>query len=57
MTHAQRAARPRRVRGGYGYRHMCRFFSGPSSSTLPPYEYVWRLDSDSFLSAAAARPV
>eukprot|EP00966_Prymnesium_polylepis_P096842 2243678-Prymnesium_polylepis.2 len=37
-------------------RHMCRFFSGPlfSTAALAPYEYVWRLDSDSFLLAPPA---
>ena len=58
MTDAQRAAAPRRVRGyGLGYRHMCRFFSGPvfEHAALAPYEYVWRLDSDSFLLAPPLR--
>ena len=34
-----------------GYRHMCRFFSGPlfAHPALSQYELVWRLDSDSFL--------
>ena len=43
---------PESIRGyGYGYRHMCRFFSGPlfNHPALRAYEYVWRLDSDSFI--------
>ena len=49
------AAIPRYVRGyGMGYRHMCRFFSGPlfRHAALRAYEFVWRLDSDSFLLGA-----
>jgi hypothetical protein len=54
MTAAQRDGSPQKVRGyGHGYRHMCRFFSGPlfSHRALHAYELVWRLDSDSFLLA------
>jgi len=34
-----------------GYRHMCRFFSGEvfNQDILSGYEYVWRLDTDSFI--------
>ena len=49
----QRARIPASVRGyGMGYRHMCRFFSGPGLFAHPAiatFEFVWRLDSDSFL--------
>ena len=36
-----------------GYRHMCRFFSGTMFNypLLAPYDWFWRLDSDSFLLA------
>ena len=43
---------PPKIRGyGMGYRHMCRFFCGPlwSHPAVAAYEYVWRLDSDSFV--------
>jgi len=52
MSAAERAALPHTIRGfGFGYRHMCRFFSGPlfSHRALASYEFVWRLDTDSFL--------
>ena len=55
MSTEQRAAVPAAIRGyGMGYRHMCRTFSGPlfRHPSLSPYEYIWRLDSDSFLLAA-----
>lgn len=34
-----------------GYRHMCRMFAGQIYQTeyLKEYEYVWRLDTDSFI--------
>ena len=34
-----------------GYRHMCRFFSGTMFNypLLEPYDWFWRLDSDSFI--------
>ena len=37
---------------GMGYRHMCRFFSGPPLADLPvlkDFNFVLRLDTDSFL--------
>lgn len=36
---------------GYGYRHMCRFFSGMvmNHPSLKKFKYYWRLDSDSFI--------
>ena len=37
---------------GMGYRHMCRFFSGPPLANLPAlrhYHWVARVDTDSFL--------
>jgi hypothetical protein len=36
---------------GLGYRHMCRFFSGEmfKHPILQNYQYVWRLDTDSFI--------
>lgn len=37
---------------GIGYRHMCRFFSGPPLAHLPAfaaYDWLLRLDTDSFL--------
>ena len=52
MSAAEIAAVPQTIRGfGMGYRHMCRFFSGPlfAHAALARYEYIWRLDSDSFL--------
>ena len=55
MSADERAALPRAIRGyGMGYRHMCRFFCGPlfASAELKPYEYIWRLDSDSYLLGA-----
>jgi hypothetical protein len=36
---------------GMGYRHMCRFFSGPPLARLPAlrhYDYLVRVDTDSF---------
>lgn len=34
-----------------GYRHMCRFFAGEifNQEILQKYDYVWRLDTDSFI--------
>lgn len=34
-----------------GYRHMCRFFAGEvfKQKVLEKYEYIWRLDTDSFI--------
>ena len=34
-----------------GYRHMCRFFAGTifSLPILSKYQYIWRLDTDSFI--------
>lgn len=34
-----------------GYRHMCRFFAGEifKQQILNGYEYIWRLDTDSFI--------
>jgi hypothetical protein len=34
-----------------GYRHMCRFFAGEifNQKILQKYDYVWRLDTDSFI--------
>ena len=52
MPSQRSASIPPSIRGyGMGYRHMCRFFSGPlfAHAALASYEYVWRLDSDSFL--------
>ena len=52
---------PKAVRGyGLGYRHMCRYFCGPifAEAELQQFEYIWRLDSDSFLlGPAAADPI
>jgi alpha 1,2-mannosyltransferase len=35
----------------FGYRHMCRFFAGAflNHPSLSQYEYIWRLDTDSFI--------
>ena len=52
MSEAERAAVPTAVRGyGMGYRHMCRAFCGPlfRHPALSGFEFIWRLDSDSFL--------
>eukprot|EP00960_Hanusia_phi_P070822 767408-Hanusia_phi.AAC.4 len=43
-----------KIIGGHanvGYRHMCRFYSGAMFNypLLEPYEWFWRLDSDSFI--------
>ena len=37
-----------------GYRHMCRFYAGEifKQELLDDYEYVWRLDTDSFILQA-----
>lgn len=54
LSATQRAAIPKAVRGyGMGYRHMCRTFCGPlfRHPALRRFEYIWRLDSDSFLLA------
>lgn len=34
-----------------GYRHMCRFFAGEifKQEILKDYDYIWRLDTDSFI--------
>lgn len=38
---------------GMGYRHMCRFFSSSMDvPVLEPYQYVMRVDTDSFLLGA-----
>jgi len=37
---------------GFGYRHMCRFFSGPPLAAIPAlqaYNFLMRFDTDSFL--------
>jgi len=38
--------------GTIGYRHMCRFFAGEflRHPVLQEFDYVWRLDTDSFLT-------
>lgn len=43
---------PENYFGSVGYRHMCRFFAGSflQHSTLDGLDYVWRLDTDSFLT-------
>jgi len=45
-------------RYGMGYRHMCRLFSGPLLASLPalaPFDWLLRLDTDSFLLGPVTR--
>ena len=59
LSATDRASLPRSIRGfGMGYRHMCRFFSGPlfAHRALSQYDYVWRLDTDSFLLGTPVDP-